>query len=202
MIFYILSEQKQKTMEKKYQYEYPHFAVTVDNVILNLKDPMNPKVLLITRKNDPYQGKLALPGGFLDPKDRTGMSGAIRELREETNLELSFLYQTCTLTRDRRDPRERCISIVYAGVVYDDFESIIKGQDDASDAKWVPLIGMKKNELAFDHANAIWKSISELFSDEANLISLFNIKESEYHHVKMLLDTINFNLGSTCFPIL
>jgi len=186
----------------EYTYQYPHFAVTVDNVIFNLKDPMNPKVLLITRKNEPYQSKLALPGGFLDLEDRSAMSGAIRELKEETNLSLSYLYQTCALTKEGRDPRERCISIVYSGVVHDDFEGIIKGQDDAMDAKWVSLVGMKKDMLAFDHATAIWKSMSELFDDEANCISLFDIKESEYHHVKMLLDTIKFNLGSTCFPVL
>lgn len=54
-----------------YTYKYPHFTVTVDNVIFNLKDPNNPKVLLITRKNEPFKGKLALPGGFLDVDDRS-----------------------------------------------------------------------------------------------------------------------------------
>ena len=82
-----------------YTYEYPHFAVTVDNVIFNLKDPNNPKVLLITRKNEPFKGKLALPGGFLDPEDRSAMSAAIRELKEETNLSMSYMFQFCALTK-------------------------------------------------------------------------------------------------------
>lgn len=189
-------------MEKKYQYDYPHFAITVDNVIFNLKDPLDPKVLLIKRKNEPYQGCYALPGGFLDPEDISAMSGAIRELKEETNLSLSFLNQTCALTKDGRDPRERCISIVYSGVVYDDFENVIKGQDDASEAKWVSLVGMRKNNLAFDHATAIWKSIQDMFSEESNCISLFNINFKQYQTVNMMLNTIKFNLGSTCFPIL
>ena len=88
-----------------YTYEYVHFAVTVDNVIFNLKDPNNPKVLLITRKNEPFKGKLALPGGFLDPDDRSAMSAAIRELKEETNLSLSYMFQVCALTKEGRDPR-------------------------------------------------------------------------------------------------
>ena len=61
-----------------YTYGDPHCAVTVDNVIFNLKDPNNPKVLLITLKNEPFKGKLALPGGFLDLEDRSAMGGAIR----------------------------------------------------------------------------------------------------------------------------
>lgn len=189
-------------MEKKYQYDYPHFAVTVDNVIFNLVNPFDPKVLLITRKNDPYKGKLALPGGFLDPEDRSAMSGAIRELREETNLSLSYMNQTCALTKDGRDPRERCISIVYSGVVHDDFEGVIKAKDDAATVQWMSLVGMRRDSLAFDHATAIWKSIEEMFGDESNCISLFDIKESQYQRVRTLLDTIKFNLGSSCFPIL
>ena len=170
-----------------YTYEYPHFAVTVDNVIFNLKDPNNPKVLLITRKNEPFKGKLALPGGFLDLEDRSAMGGAIRELKEETNLSLSYMFQVCTLTKEGRDPRERCISIVYAGIVHDDFEGVIKAQDDASTVQWVSLVGLRKDDLAFDHATAIWKSIQELFDDESNCISLFDIKEEQYqHHQKIL----------------
>ena len=184
-----------------YTYEYPHFAVTVDNVIFNLKDPNNPKVLLITRKNEPFKGKLALPGGFLDLEDRSAMGGAIRELKEETNLSLSYMFQVCTLTKEGRDPRERCISIVYAGIVHDDFEGVIKAQDDASTVQWVSLVGIRKDDLAFDHATAIWKSIQELFDDESNCISLFDIKEEQYQHTRMLLNTIKFNLGQTFLPI-
>ena len=185
-----------------YTYKYPHFAVTVDNVIFNLKDPDNPKVLLITRKNEPFKGKLALPGGFLDPEDRNGMMGAIRELKEETNLSVSRLFQTCTLTKEERDPRERCISIVYAGTVYDDFKGVIKAQDDASTVQWVSLEELKKEDLAFDHATAIGKSIQELFFDkESNCIPLFDIKEEQYQYTRMLLNIIKFNLGQTFLSI-
>ena len=184
-----------------YTYKYPHFAVTVDNVIFNLKDPNNPKVLLITRKNEPFKGKLALPGGFLDPEDRSAMSAAIRELKEETNLSLSYMFQVCALTKEGRDPRERCISIVYADTVHDDFEGLIKAQDDASTVQWVSLVGLRKDDLSFDHATAIWKSIQELFDDESNCISLFDIKEEQYQHTRMLLNTIKFNLGQTFLPI-
>ena len=48
---------------KKYSYEYPRPAVTVD-VVLATRAPRR-RVLLIRRKHDPFQGKWALPGGFV-----------------------------------------------------------------------------------------------------------------------------------------
>lgn len=78
---------------------------------------------------------------------------------------------------------------------------MIKAQDDASTVQWVSLVGLRKDDLAFDHATAIWKSIQELFDDESNCISLFDIKEEQYQHTRMLLNTIKFNLGQTFLPI-
>lgn len=146
-----------------YTYKYPHFAVTVDNVIFNLKDPYNPKVLLITRKNEPFKGKLALPGGFLDPDDMSGMSGALRELKEETGLNCTYLTQVCTLTKIGRDPRERCISIVYSGFYNGTRKPV--AQDDAATVQWVSINTLRKDMLAFDHATAILKAIDVMFND-------------------------------------
>ena len=146
-----------------YTYEYVHYAVTVDNVIFNLKDPYNPKVLLITRKNEPFKGKLALPGGFLDPDDMSGMYGALRELKEETGLNCTYLTQVCTLTKMGRDPRERCISIVYSGF-YNGTQKPV-AQDDAATVQWVSINTLRKDMLAFDHATAILKAIDVMFND-------------------------------------
>ena len=170
-----------------YTYEYGHYAVTVDNVIFNLKDPDNPKVLLITRKNKPFKGKLALPGGFLDPEDRNGMFGALRELKEETGLNCTYLTQVCTLTKMDRDPRERCISIVYSGF-YNGTQKPV-AQDDAATVQWVSINTLRKDMLAFDHATAIWKAIDVMFNDMKN------------HYLKTLLDTVKFNLGQTFLAI-
>lgn len=92
-------EQNKMTME--YTYRYPHFAVTVDNVVINNNDRLNPKILLIKRKNDPYKDTWALPGGFLDPDDEDAKAAALRELKEETNLELNpyKVGEICTMTK-------------------------------------------------------------------------------------------------------
>nr|MBA3782191.1 NUDIX hydrolase [Nocardioides sp.] len=68
----------------KFTSDYPVFYVTVDMAILTVHaDAL--QVLLVKRRNEPYAGKLALPGGFVDP-DEDLPEAARRELREETGL--------------------------------------------------------------------------------------------------------------------
>lgn len=164
-----------------YIYKYVHYAITVDNVIFNIVDPTDIKVLLITRKNEPYKGCFALPGGFLDQDDTSGMFGALRELKEETGLDYPYLTQVCTLTKTNRDPRERCISIVYSGFYHD--TQVPVAQDDAATVQWVSLTTLRKDMLAFDHATAIWKAIDVMFN---------NMKDQ---YIRTMLDTVKFNLG-------
>ena len=68
---------------------YPPAAVTVDLVVLTIRQD-ELAVLLIRRGEEPYLGKLALPGGFVRP-DESLDAAAARELREETGLELARL---------------------------------------------------------------------------------------------------------------
>ena len=70
--------------EKQYCYKYPHPAVTTDCVIFGF-DGMKLNVLLIERGVEPYKGRWAFPGGFLN-MDESADEGARRELKEETNL--------------------------------------------------------------------------------------------------------------------
>src|SRR5450756_3009790 len=63
---------------------YPPVAVTVDLVVLTIRDD-GLEVLLVRRGEDPFAGVLALPGGFVRPDE--GLSrAAARELAEETRL--------------------------------------------------------------------------------------------------------------------
>ena len=68
--------------EKKYAYKYPHPSVTADCIIFGF-DGGKLKVLLIERGQDPYKGKWAFPGGFVQ-MDESCEDGALRELEEET----------------------------------------------------------------------------------------------------------------------
>lgn len=73
--------------EQGYCYKYPRPAVTTDVVLFAMVDSQM-KVLLIQRGRDPYKGQWAFPGGFLN-MDETAEVGALRELKEETGLELA-----------------------------------------------------------------------------------------------------------------
>ena len=131
--------------EKKYCYKYPHPAVTTDCVVFSLDQQSRLNVLLIKRNNEPFKNKWAFPGGFLNP-DESAEEGALRELNEETGLEISSLSQFHVFTQPDRDPRERVISIAFMSFVkYKE----VKGGDDAKEARWFPVNSIP--ELAFDH---------------------------------------------------
>lgn len=130
--------------EKKYCYKYPHPAVTTDCVIFGF-DGQSLKVLLVERGIEPYKGRWAFPGGFLNPDERAE-EGARRELNEETGLEGAFIEQFHTYTEPNRDPRERVITIAYFALVR---IQEVHGGDDAAKAQWFPI--EKVPQLAFDH---------------------------------------------------
>ncbi len=71
---------------KKYTYDYPRPALTVD-ILLFYKENDEWHILLVQRNNPPFEGFWALPGGFVDI-DETIQNAAIRELKEETGIDI------------------------------------------------------------------------------------------------------------------
>jgi len=127
--------------------------VTVDIIVF-----LNNKILLIQRKNDPFKGSFALPGGFVEMNE-TLKKAATRELFEETGLKDIELNQLAAFDKPDRDPRDRNISIVFYG--YTTLEnSSIKGGDDAENAQWISKDNLPK--LAFDHNEIIEYSRKKL----------------------------------------
>lgn len=136
--------------KEQFQYEYPRPGVTTDCVIFGF-DNAELKVLLIERGIEPYQGKWALPGGFLDMEE-TADDCALRILKKETGLEHIFMEQLYTFSSIDRDPRYRVISIgYYALVKMTDFSPKIG--TDTSAVKWFTLPEIP--ELAFDHQQIV-----------------------------------------------
>jgi 8-oxo-dGTP diphosphatase len=135
-----------KKKAKPYCYEYPRPAVTVDVVIVTRKKPH--RVLLIRRKHEPFAGKWALPGGFVDMEEPLDVA-ARRELKEETGVEADRLEQLQTFGDPGRDPRGRVISVAFLAVV-NEKRLTPQAADDAADVGWFPLV--RPPTLAFDHA--------------------------------------------------
>ena len=128
-----------------YSYEYPRPALTVDAIIF-AKDRAPFSVLLIRRGREPFKGKWALPGGFVDMHELLEES-CIRELHEETGLRIDKMQQFRAYDSIDRDPRGRTISVVF----YAELASLpeVTGGDDADSAGWYPYTELPP--LAFDH---------------------------------------------------
>ena len=127
-----------------YTYKYPRPAVTADCIVITRE--AEPKVLLIQRGSEPFKGRWAFPGGFMN-MDETTEQCAIRELEEETGLQVNNVIQIEAYSKVDRDPRGRTVTIAYLAIV--DRPLVVIGQDDATKAEWWPLSNLP--ELAFDH---------------------------------------------------
>ena len=125
-------------------YKYPHPAVTVDCIVFN-KEDIKISVLLIKRNNEPFKDCWAFPGGFVNI-DESAEDTAIRELKEETGLDISKIEQLKAYSQPDRDPRERVITIAF---VAESKIKDVKGGDDAKDARWFDISNLPP--LAFDH---------------------------------------------------
>jgi len=120
-------------------------ALAVDALIV---DPAR-GVLLIRRANPPFQGRWALPGGFVEVGE-TCEAACVREAREETGLGVEPLQLVGVYSTPDRDPRGHTVSPVYLCRVVG---GNANAGDDASDARWFSdLMGV---ELAFDHARVL-----------------------------------------------
>lgn len=125
-------------------------TLTADLVILTIRDGVL-SVLLVERKNDPFKGRLALPGGFLRGDESLEQTAA-RELAEETGLDAGGLrlQQVGVYSAPDRDPRRpRVVTCAYLAIA-PDLPMPVAGSD-ARAARWMPVAEATDHELAFDH---------------------------------------------------
>jgi len=132
-----------------FSYKYPRPSVTVDALVYTTEGN-SVFILLIQRGKEPFRGKWALPGGFMNI-DELLEDACKRELFEETGLKIDKMIQFKTYDTIGRDPRGRTISVVYYAEV--DKKIVVSGGDDASLAEWFPLENLP--QLAFDHRDII-----------------------------------------------
>ena len=133
-----------------FTYKYARPALTVDCVVFGL-DEEDLRVLLIQRDLDPFGGKWALPGGFVDVNE-TLDDAARRELLEETSIDVTYLEQLYTFGAVDRDPRDRVVSVAYYALVkLSDYR--VQAATDAGNVGWYSI--GKTPKLAFDHASIL-----------------------------------------------
>ncbi len=127
--------------------------VAVDAVILlNKKQDL----VLIRRKNPPFQGELALPGGFVDVGESVEQA-CIREAKEETNINVKIVKLIGVFSEPNRDPRGHNISIAFLCEPLTETEKP-KALDDAASLEIISLTKFSPLKLAFDHKDIIISS--------------------------------------------
>ncbi|NOK60916.1 MAG: NUDIX hydrolase [Chloroflexi bacterium AL-W] len=140
------------------KYERP--SVTVDVVIFTLQTN-ELHVLLVQRKNWPYEGCWAIPGGFIN-MDETLEQAARRELEEETGVRDVYLEQLYTFGAPQRDPRTRVISVAYIALVSADIQQL-RVSDESTAVRWFPVSRLP-GQLAFDHDSILAIALDRLRS--------------------------------------
>ena len=146
------------TKKGKYVYDWPRPMVTVDAAVFTFSGD-KARVLLINRGNEPFKGKWALPGGFID-MDEELEDAVVRELEEETGLTGVRLEQMRTFGTVGRDPRGRMISIAFIGIATKG-QATIRAGDDAAQAQWFDIENLPK-DMAFDHNEVVRFAIEKL----------------------------------------
>ena len=137
--------------------DHPHPSVTVDVIIFTLRDG-DLQVLLIRRKNLPFQGMWAVPGGFVGI-DESLEEAALRELEEETGVYDVYLEQLYTFGDVDRDPRGRVITVSYFALIPAPAICPHAG-DEATETRWWSVYNLP--ELAFDHAHILAYALQRL----------------------------------------
>ncbi len=129
--------------------KYKNPGLAVDIIV-----ERNGKVLLIKRKDAPYKGEWAFPGGFIDYGKETIEQTAVRELKEETELiaELKDIELLGVASKPDRDPRGHVVALQF---IVKKAEGEPKAADDAEEAEWFSFDNMPK--LAFDHEETFEK---------------------------------------------
>jgi len=131
---------------------FPPTFMTVDTVV-----QQSGHVLMVVRKDFPGQGMLALPGGFVK-QDETLLEGALRELNEETQIDVPrrVLIGARRAERTFDDPyrssRGRTITHAFRFDLSEKKLPKVKGADDAQDARWIPISHIRPEHCFEDHA--------------------------------------------------
>jgi 8-oxo-dGTP diphosphatase len=149
--------------------EFPPFAVTVDLAVFTIRAGLL-AVLLVQRRDHPYRGFWALPGGFVRENESAG-DAALRELAEETGVTTftGHLEQLRTYSDPGRDPRMRVVSVAHVALAPGLPDPRPGG--DAIAARWWPAedLGLEDGApdappLGFDHAQIVADALERVRS--------------------------------------
>ncbi|MFT3770053.1 MAG: NUDIX hydrolase [Minicystis sp.] len=158
--------------------DYPRPSLTVDVVVVALEAPADRrawlKILFIQRARDPFAGRWALPGGFVEPTETVAQAAA-RELMEETSLDHVRVEELGCFSKPGRDPRGWVVSVAHVAPVPAGRLGDARAGDDAAATAWLDLRvgplgegftlsrgGAPITDLAFDHHDIVTAAVARL----------------------------------------
>lgn len=174
-----------------YTSDYPIINVTVDVVVLII-DEGELRALMVRRGGPPYQGRWALPGGFVEV-DEDLETAARRELVEETGVSADEvrIEQLATYGAPKRDPRGRTLSVAWLAIL--PASSDPQAGSDASHTAWKPvdtLLG--RTCLAFDHKRILSEAVERTRAklEYTNLATAFLGEEFTIAQLRQVYEVI------------
>ena len=148
-VFPLLQEEYNNIKKYKKMWDrspFPPVFVTADNIVKH-----RDRFLAIVRKDHPSRGLLAMPGGFIESNE-TIRTSALRELREETSIEIfnpktgvkipvqeEWFRASHVFDSPSRSLRGRTITHAFSWHIPDKYDVKIAAADDAADVVWLPL---------------------------------------------------------------
>jgi 8-oxo-dGTP diphosphatase len=179
---------------RRHSYDWPRPALTVDVALFTVRGALNGlrlQVLLIRRGQAPFEGRWALPGGFVR-EDEDLAAAAQRELAEETGVRGAVIEQVAAVGTPGRDPRGHTVTVVYVGLVAPDRHRLHATADSAA-ARWFDVSGPAPlPPLAFDHAELLRLSLAHLRRRAGEAPVCFDLLPAEFtlSELQALLEAI------------
>ena len=151
--------------------KYAHQGIHVIASIFTI-DKGKLKILLVKRKNNPYQGHWALTGGALY-NDEDLEDGLNREIYEKTGLEHIEVKLANVFGKKNRSPVMRMVAVTYIGIIDASKVEIVKSTLKTSNAEWFSIDEVP--HLAYDHNEIITDAIKKLKEEilKTDLLKVF-----------------------------
>ncbi len=134
-------------------------SLAVDGIVY---DEGEGKILLVKRKFPPFEGFLALPGGFVGENEKLE-EAVVREVTEEAGIRARVVSQVGIYDDIGRDPRGRVVSVCF---YLEPLEKNVRKGSEVTEVGWFDLGEALRMKLAFDHGKMVRDFVEKFLGGE------------------------------------